>query len=178
MYLILTDNPFYTETWADAKKAVSLHRCTCKKNGVLFKYPEFEPTSAAVYVDGGCILNRSSFAAVAFETHGIGIAVGGDIHTAPFSELSALKLALDEGASNCFVFTDSGFVFTSFLLGFPQDFKYAELGAEIRAKLIEKNVRVKKVKGHSGIIGNERADALCTDVLRDDVKRILREYTL
>jgi hypothetical protein len=118
MYLIFADNPFTVETWPEAERACSHHRCTCKKGGVLFKYPEFEPTCADVYVDGGCLLKRRSSAAVAFQSHGVGVALSGP-HTAPFSELSALKLALNEGAHDCYVFTDSILVFMSFLLGFP-----------------------------------------------------------
>jgi ribonuclease HI len=177
MYLIFADKPFYCDSWVQAKKACAIHRCTCKKDGILFEYPEISISNPGVFVDGGCVLGEKSSAAAVFQTHGVGVSLHGP-HTAPFAELSALKLALDEGASNCHIFTDSIFVYMSALLGFPNDFKYSDhLGPYIMEKLIDQNVRVKKIRGHSGIKGNELADGLCTEILKStDIPRIERKY--
>jgi ribonuclease HI len=63
------------------------------------------------------------------------------------------------------VFTDSGYAHGLLMLGWKAK-KNTELVNDIRALMKRfKNIAIIKVKGHSGIEGNERADALATSAI-------------
>ena len=118
--------------------------------------------SVAVYVDGSALLGRWSGCAVWFGDHDPRN-LAKDLpppHTSPRAELQAVVLALDLGVRDAIIYSDNAFVVQAYQRGWPATFAHADLMAELRSRATEANVRVSKVAGHSGILGNEAADAL------------------
>jgi len=115
-----------------------------------------------IYVDGSAILNEWSACAVYFSDHDPKNAVKilPPPHTSPRAELAAVLLCLEKGAVSCDVMSDSSFVCQAFERGWPSEFAHQDVMSHIRALWPTRNLRVLKVAGHAGILGNEAVDAM------------------
>jgi ribonuclease HI len=125
----------------------------------------FEDVSTSrtqVFVDGSAILNEWSACAVFFSDSDARneVKLLPPPHTSPRAELAALLLALEKGAVSCDVMSDSSFVCHAFERGWPEDFAHQDLIVQIRAMWPSRDLRVLKVAGHAGVLGNEIVDGM------------------
>lgn len=93
------------------------------------------------------------------------------IATNNIAELEAIRVGLEavkDRKKPVRIFTDSSYAFGLLTQGWKAK-KNPELVAEIRALLnIFSDIRFYKVKGHAGDPGNERADQLATDAIKQN----------
>jgi ribonuclease HI len=121
-----------------------------------------------VYVDGSAVLGEWSACAVFFGEGDARNAVRElpPPHTAPRAELQAVLLALERGAEDVVLWTDSAYVCQAFELGWTSR-AHPELAARVRELSEQRNVVVRKVAGHAGIPGNEAVDAMLYERRRE-----------
>ena len=141
----------------------------------------FAPSSAVCFTDGACKGNpgpAGSGAVVKLPdgaVHERFLALG--VATNNVGELAAIGLALDvldevgfaptERAEIC---TDSKYVFGLLELGWKAK-SNAELVADLRDRLTDRNVRLHWVAGHVGVPENERADELANQGVAQSLSR-------
>lgn len=116
----------------------------------------------AVWVDGSAVLRDWSAAAVFFgegDDRNCVLELPGP-HTAPRAELQAVLLALNRGAVNANIFSDSAFVCLAYEQGWPDTFEHQDLMRQIRPLAASRGIAVRKVAGHAGVPGNEAVDAM------------------
>lgn len=119
--------------------------------------------SSEVYVDGSAVPGAWSACAVFFgqgDERNLTRELSPP-HTAPRAELEAVLLALERGADDAILWTDSAYVCQAFELGWTSR-AHPELVARVRELCKRRSVVVRKVPGHAGVPGNEAVDAMLT----------------
>jgi len=117
-----------------------------------------------VYIDGSAVLGCWSACAVFFGEGDPRNAVR-DLpppHTAPRAELSAVLLALERGADDARLWSDSAYVCQAFERGWVSS-AHPDLTARLREVCAARRVFLRKVAGHSGVPGNVAVDAMLAE---------------
>ena len=172
--------PRVVTSWSAAKEATfRVPHSWCKRYatkgdadsaaaGVASAPSDPEPGSQDdVFVDGAARLGERSSAAVFFgpgDPRNAAAPCAGP-HTAPRAELEAVLLALRRGARDCTLWSDSSFAVAAVAEGFPEAWAHQDLLRALKVQLRDAGVRVRKVKGHSGVAGNDSAHRLAREAL-------------
>ena len=117
-----------------------------------------------VYIDGSAVLGRWSACAVFFGEGDPRNAVQ-DLpppHTAPRAELAAVLLALQRGADDARLWSDSAYVCQAFERGWASA-AHPDLTARLKELCASRRVFLRKVAGHSGVPGNMAVDAMLAE---------------
>ena len=124
--------------------------------------PQVSTSRTQIFVDGSAILNEWSACGVFFSDQDARneVRILSPPHTSPRAELAAVLLCMEKGAVSCDVMSDSSFVCQAFERGWPVEFAHQDIMMQIRAMWPSRNLRILKVPGHAGVLGNEAVDAM------------------
>lgn len=137
--------------------------------------PEIEQTAVCIFTDGASSGNPGPSGVgvvMRYGTHTREISKPIGIATNNIAELEAIRIGLEEIKKTELpvrIFTDSSYAHGVLMLGWKarKNRKLIKSIQELIAKFSD--IKVLKVKGHSGLAENERADYLATTALRREI---------